>query len=62
MDTTQMSMTTTQVTVKETGKAVEITETAVITNVDGTLNEASRQLAMAIVFRVYMQYIIIFIF
>jgi hypothetical protein len=35
-----MSMTTTQVTVKETGKAVEITETAVITNVDGTLNEA----------------------
>ena len=57
MDTTQMSMTTTQVTVKETGKAVEITETAVITNVDGTLNEASRQLAMAIADKVEIDYV-----
>ncbi|MGZ2591173.1 N4-gp56 family major capsid protein [Staphylococcus borealis] len=57
MDTTQMSMTTTQVTVKETGKAVEVTETAVITNINGTLKEASRQLAMAIADKVEIDYV-----
>ena len=40
MDTTQMSMTTTKVTVKETGKAVEVTQTAIITNVNGTFTRS----------------------
>lgn len=57
MDTTQMSMTTTKVTVKETGKAVEVTQTAVITNINGTLQEAARQLAMALADKVEMDYI-----
>ncbi|EMM1913053.1 MULTISPECIES: N4-gp56 family major capsid protein [Staphylococcus] len=57
MDTTQMSMTTTKVTVKETGKAVEVTQTAVITNVNGTLQEASRQLAMSLADKVEIDYI-----
>ena len=35
----------------------KITETAVITNVDGTLNEASRQLAMAIADKVEIDYV-----
>ena len=57
MDTTQMSMTTTKVTVKETGKAVEVTQTAVITNVNGTLQEAARQLAMSLADKVEIDYI-----
>lgn len=57
MDTTQMSMTTTKVTVKETGKAVEVTQTAVITNINGTLQEAARQLAMALADKVEIDYI-----
>ena len=57
MDTTQMSMTTTKVTVKETGKAVEVTQTAIITNVNGTLQEASRQLAMSLADKVEIDYI-----
>lgn len=57
MDTTKMSMTTTKVTVKETGKAVSVTQTAVITNLNGTLNEAARQLAMSLADKVEMDYI-----
>ncbi|MCS4487198.1 N4-gp56 family major capsid protein [Staphylococcus americanisciuri] len=57
MGTEQMSMTTTQVTVKETGKAVEVTQTAVITNINGTLQEAARQLAMALADKVEIDYI-----
>lgn len=47
MDTSKLSMTTTQVTVKEAGKAVEVTETAILTNVDGTLAEANSQLGLS---------------
>lgn len=57
MDTAKLSMTTTQVTVKETGKAVEITETAIITNVDGTVGEASRQIALAIADKIEIDYL-----
>lgn len=57
MDTEKMSMTTTQVTVKETGKAVSVTQTAVITNINGTLAEAGRQLAMSLADKVEIDYI-----
>lgn len=57
MDTSKMSMTTTQVTVKETGKAIEVTETAIITNVGGTVGEAERQLALAMADKVDTEYI-----
>ncbi|WP_083671657.1 N4-gp56 family major capsid protein [Viridibacillus sp. FSL H7-0596] len=56
MDTTNLSMTTTTVTVKESGKAVEITEKAIITNVNGTIAEASKQIAMAIADKVDIDY------
>lgn len=57
MDTSKMSMTTTEVTVKETGKAVEITEKAIITNVGGTVGEAERQLALSMADKVEIDYI-----
>lgn len=57
MDTSKLSMTTTTVTVKETGKAVEMTETAIITNLNGTVGEAERQLALSMADRVDMDYI-----
>lgn len=57
MDTSKMSMTTTQVTIKETGKAVEITEKAIITNVGGTVGEAERQLALSMADKVDIDYI-----
>lgn len=57
MDTAKMSMTTTQVTVKETGKAIEITETAIITNVGGTVGEAERQLALSMADKVETEYV-----
>lgn len=57
MSTTAMSMTTTEVTVKETGKAVEITEKAIITNVSGTVSEAENQLGLAMGDKVDMDYI-----
>lgn len=57
MDTAKLSMTTTQVTVKEAGKAVEITETAIITNVDGTVGEASRQIALSIADKIEIDYL-----
>lgn len=57
MDTAKLSMTTKAVTVKETGKAVEITETAIITNVDGTVAEASRQIGLAIADKIEIDYL-----
>ncbi|GAA3723155.1 hypothetical protein GCM10022378_11580 [Salinicoccus jeotgali] len=57
MDPTAMSMTTTQVTVKEAGKAVEVTETAILTNVDGTLSEAQAQLAKAMADKIDIDYV-----
>lgn len=57
MDTTAMSMTTTEVTVKETGKAVEITEKAIITNVGGTIGEAERQLSLAMSDKIDLDYV-----
>lgn len=57
MDTTAMSMTTTEVTVKETGKAVEITEKAIITNVGGTVSEAENQLGLSMADKVDIDYV-----
>lgn len=57
MDTTKMSMTTTQVTVKEAGKAIEITEKALITNINGTMAEAQRQLNLALADKVDIDYV-----
>lgn len=57
MDTTKMSMTTTQVTVKEAGKAIEVTQTAIITNVTGTLSEAENQLKLAMSDKIEIDYL-----
>ena len=57
MDTTKMSMTTSQVTIKETGKAIEVTEKAVLVNVAGTIGEAEKQIRMAIADKMDMDYI-----
>lgn len=57
MDTTKLSMTTTKVTVKEAGKAVEVTETAVLTNVDGTLSEAENQLGLSMADKMEIDYL-----
>ena len=48
MDTSKLSMTTTTVTVKEAGKAVELTENSILTNVSGTLGEAENQIGLSI--------------
>lgn len=57
MDPTAMSMTTTQVTVKETGKAIEVTETAILTNVDGTVEEAQAQLTKSMADKIDIDYV-----
>lgn len=57
MDTSKLSMTTTTVTVKEAGKAVEVTENAVLTNLDGTLEEANNQIGMSIADKLEMDYL-----
>lgn len=57
MDATKMSMTTTQVTVKEAGKAIEVTQTALITNVAGTLAEAENQLKLAMSDKIEIDYL-----
>ncbi len=57
MDTSKLSMTTTTVTVKEAGKAVEITETAILTNVDGTLAEANNQIGLSIADKLEIDYL-----
>lgn len=57
MDTTQMSMTTSEVTVKEAGKAVEVTETAIITNIAGTLAEAENQIVLSMRDKIEIDYL-----
>lgn len=57
MDTAKLSMTTTTVTIKEAGRAVEITEAAILTNVGGTVAEAERQLSLAMADKVEIDYI-----
>lgn len=57
MDTTKLSMTTTKVTVKEAGKAVEVTENAILTNVAGTLGEAENQIGLSIADKIDIDYI-----
>ena len=57
MDPTQMSMTTTQVTIKEAGKAIELTEKAILTNVSGTVGEAENQLMLSMADKLDMDYI-----
>ncbi|WP_020006210.1 N4-gp56 family major capsid protein [Salinicoccus albus] len=57
MDPTKMNMTTSKVTVKEAGKAVEITETAILTNVSGTLGEAESQITKAISDKIEIDYV-----
>lgn len=52
-----MSMTTGTVTIKETGKAVTITEKAILTNVAGTVAEAERQLALSMGDKVDIDYV-----
>lgn len=57
MDPAKLSMTTTQVTVKEAGKAVEVTETALLTNVNGTLGEAEDQIGLSIADKLEIDYL-----
>ncbi|WP_373894457.1 N4-gp56 family major capsid protein [Virgibacillus sp. CBA3643] len=57
MDPAALSMTTTQVTVKEAGKAVEVTEKAIITNLDGTMEEAGNQITLSIADKLEIDYL-----
>lgn len=57
MDPAKLSMTTSQVTVKEAGKAVEVTETAILTNVNGTVGEAENQIALSIADKLEIDYL-----
>lgn len=57
MDPAKLSMTTTTVTVKEAGKAVEVTETAILTNVDGTMSEAGNQISLSIADKLEIDYL-----
>ena len=57
MDPAKLSMTTTHVTVKEAGKAVEVTETAILTNVEGTEAEAQNQIGLSIADKMEIDYI-----
>jgi len=57
MDPAKLSMTTTQVTVKEAGKAIEVTEKAIITNVSGTMDEAANQITLAIADKLDIDYL-----
>lgn len=56
MDTTKLSMTTTIVTVKEAGKAIEVTEKAIITNLAGTLAEAEKQITLSMSDKIEIDY------
>ncbi|MEO7904635.1 MAG: N4-gp56 family major capsid protein [Candidatus Saccharimonadales bacterium] len=57
MDTSKLSMTTTQVTIKEAGKAIEVTEKAIITNLDGTMDEAGNQILLAMADKLDIDYL-----
>jgi|SRR5690606_24201866 len=57
MDPAKLSMTTTQVTVKEAGKAIEVTEKAIITNVSGTMDEAANQITLSIADKMEIDYL-----
>ncbi|MFB4472147.1 N4-gp56 family major capsid protein [Oceanobacillus caeni] len=57
MDPAKLSMTTTQVTIKEAGKSVEVTEKAVINNVDGTVEEAENQILMSMADKMDIDYL-----
>lgn len=57
MDTAKLSMTTTSVTVKEAGKAVEITEKAILTNLDGTVEEAENQISLSMADKIDIDYV-----
>lgn len=57
MDTSKLAMTTAKVTVKEAGKAIEVSEAAILTNVDGTMDEAGNQIGLAISDKVDIDYL-----
>lgn len=57
IDPDKLSMTTTQVTIKEAGKAVEITEKAILTNVNGTVQEAENQIKMSLADKMEIDYL-----
>ena len=57
MDPAKLSMTTSQVTIKEAGKAVEVTEKAIITNLNGTMAEAENQILLSLADKVEIDYV-----
>ena len=57
MNPAQLSMTTSQVTIKEAGKAVEVTEKAILTNLNGTMAEAERQILLALSDKIEIDYL-----
>lgn len=57
MDPAKLSMTTAQVTVKEAGKSVEVTEKAILTNLDGTVEEAENQITMSLADKMDIDYL-----
>ncbi|MEC2070335.1 N4-gp56 family major capsid protein [Alkalihalophilus marmarensis] len=57
MDPEKLSMTTTNVTIKEAGKAVEVTERAILTNVNGTVGEAEKQIKLSMADKIDIDYV-----
>ncbi|RYI25193.1 N4-gp56 family major capsid protein [Bacillus infantis] len=57
MDPAKLSMSTTQVTVKEAGKAVAVTENAILTNLDGTVAEAENQIQLSLADKIEIDYL-----
>lgn len=57
MDPAKLSMTTTQVTVKEAGRAVEVSERAILTNLNGTVEEAEGQILKSLADKVEIDYL-----
>ncbi|MDV2883830.1 N4-gp56 family major capsid protein [Alkalihalophilus pseudofirmus] len=57
MDPEKLSMTTTKVTIKEAGKAVEVTERAILTNVNGTVGEAEKQIKLSMADKIDIDYV-----
>ncbi|MGM9987227.1 MAG: N4-gp56 family major capsid protein [Bacillaceae bacterium] len=57
MEPAKMSTTETRVTIKEAGKSVELTEKSILTNLDGTMAEAQKQLKLSLVDKMEIDYL-----
>jgi N4-gp56 family major capsid protein len=57
MDPAKLSMSTSQVTVKEAGKSISLTEKSILTNLDGTIENAENQIKMSLADKVEIDYL-----